>query len=120
MSGRRALERSPERPLEKRAAVKPLKRAKAPRAPKAVKPPKRRTRSSIGSRLLSLGAMLFAGALAVGMSLPATGCGPGDDILSAIAQPSVLLDQGERQTVEVGSTATAPSAARDTYTALSW
>ncbi|MCU1417516.1 MAG: family metallopeptidase [Schumannella sp.] len=116
MSGRRALERSPERPLQKRAPVKPPRRGTASQA---AKPPKGRTRSSVGSKLLSLGAMLFAGALAAGMSLPASAFGPGADVLSAIAQPSVA-DQGDLQTVEVSNNLAAPTAARDTYTALSW
>ena len=116
MSGRRALERSPERPLQKRATVKPPKRVKASKPPKSPRP---RTRSSVGSKLLSLGAMLFAGALAAGMSLPASAFGPGTDVLSAIAQPSTA-EKGDLQTVEVSDTVAAPSAARDTYTSLSW
>jgi murein DD-endopeptidase MepM/ murein hydrolase activator NlpD len=116
MSGRRAVERGSERPLQKRAEVKPPKRVKRSKQAPAPKP---RTRSSAGAKLLSLGAMLFAGALAAGMSLPASAFGTGADVLSAIAQPSVP-DQSELQTVEVSDTVAAPTAARDTYTALSW
>jgi murein DD-endopeptidase MepM/ murein hydrolase activator NlpD len=82
--------------------------------------PAGRTRSSLGSKLLSLGAMLFAGALAAGMSLPASAFGPAGDVLSAVAQPSVVLDDSELQTVEVSENAAPVSAAREQYTALSW
>ena len=124
MSGRRAVEQGSERPQTKTVAVRPGRITRAQR--KAMKAaanaarPKRRTRSSVGSKLLSLGAMIFAGALAAGMSLPASAFGPAGDALSAVAQPSVVLDDSELQTVEVSATAETPSAARDQYTALSW
>ena len=111
MSGRRALERSPERPLAKRPKVTP---------PKPAKPRKRTTRSSIGSKLLSLGAMIFAGALAAGMSLPASAFGNAANVLSAIAEPAPDAAKQPLQSIEVSDIAAAPSAARDEYTVMSW
>ncbi|HTL40299.1 MAG TPA: M23 family metallopeptidase [Pseudolysinimonas sp.] len=81
---------------------------------------RRRTRSSVGSKLLSLGAMVFAGALAAGMSLPASAFGPGPSILAAVAEPADQVAPDELQTVEVSATATTTSAAREEFTALSW
>lgn len=101
MSRRRALKRDPGRP------------AKPPRKPRP------KTRSSVGSKLLSLGAMLFAGALAAGMSLPASAFGPAASVLSAVAEPS-SVDTADLQTVEVSETVDTTSAARDAYTVLSW
>jgi murein DD-endopeptidase MepM/ murein hydrolase activator NlpD len=112
MSGRRALERSAERPLQKRPKVKPPQVT-------ASKPRSKQTRSSFGSKLLSLGAMIFAGALAAGMSLPASAFGPVSSALSAVADPSVVITD-DLQTVEVSETADIGSAARDQYTVLSW
>lgn len=115
MSGRRALERVAERP------VKASQPAKAPRSAKAPKPAKARTRSSIGSKLLSLGAMIFAGALAAGMSLPASAFGPAADVLSAVAEPGAnRIDEAELQTIEVSDSVPANSAAREAFGALSW
>lgn len=99
MSGRRALERTQAGP---RAAS-----------------PKPRARSSVGSRLLSLGAMIFAGALALGMSMPASLFGSAADVLSAVAEPSGN-EPTMLQSIEVSDTVTGTSAAREEFTALSW
>jgi murein DD-endopeptidase MepM/ murein hydrolase activator NlpD len=128
MSGRRALERSAERPLEKRTAArlpKGVKRSAVAKRPKpgavATRPkPKPKTRSSIGSKLLSLGAMVFVGALAAGMSLPANAFGPVGDVMSAVADTKPATETAELQSVEVGDHIAAVSAARDQYTVLSW
>jgi len=63
--------------------------------------------------------MIFAGALAAGMSLPASAFGPVSSALSAVADPSVVVTD-DLQTVEVSETADIGSAARDQYTVLSW
>ncbi|CAN5518356.1 hypothetical protein BH09ACT4_BH09ACT4_11210 [soil metagenome] len=118
MSGRRALEHSPERPLEKRAAARPPRRVKAAKVAKVAQRPKPKTRSSVGSRLLSLAAMVFVGALAAGMSLPANAFGPTGDVLPAVAETHI--DPTDLQTVAVGDQLQATSAARDEYTVLSW
>ncbi|MEZ5190527.1 MAG: M23 family metallopeptidase [Schumannella sp.] len=78
-----------------------------------------RTRSSIGSKLLSLGAMVLAGALALGLSVPASLFGQAADALTAIAVPAEQ-DAPELQTVEVSSTIESVSAAREEFDALSW
>lgn len=74
----------------------------------------------IGSRLLSVAAMIFAGALAVGMSVPAnafnTGA-TGDQTLSAATAQS---GKEAGQSLDVAATATGTSAARAEYTVTSW
>jgi murein DD-endopeptidase MepM/ murein hydrolase activator NlpD len=95
MSGRRALERRQPRPSKPRA------------------------RSSIGSKLLSLGAMIFAGALALGMSMPASLFGSAADTLSAVAEPSGT-GPSTLQSIEVSQAVASTSAAREEFTALSW
>jgi murein DD-endopeptidase MepM/ murein hydrolase activator NlpD len=126
VSGRRALERRPGRPVEKAAVAKPPKRSAArelrriaKQTQKAQAKAKRPTRSSIGSKLLSLGAMVFVGALAAGMSLPANAFGPVGDVLSAVADTNPT-EASDLQTLEVGAAVEAPSPARDQYTVLSW
>ncbi|HWM34168.1 MAG TPA: M23 family metallopeptidase [Pseudolysinimonas sp.] len=117
MSGRRALERGAERPLEKRKKPSPQKRIKALTSEK---PPKRTARSSIGSKLLSLGAMTLAAALALGMSVPASLFGTAADaISSAVAEPA-STEAATLQTIEVSDTIESTSAAREEFTALSW
>ncbi|MBX3196168.1 MAG: M23 family metallopeptidase [Microbacteriaceae bacterium] len=111
MSGRRALERVTD--------ATPAK-AKAPKTAKAAKPRTRRTRSSVGSKLLSLGAMVLAGALALGLSVPASLFGQAADALTAIAVPAGEQEAVELQTVEVSSTIESVSAAREEFDALSW
>ena len=133
MTGRRALERGSRRPDSPRVKPRRQKRVSAERRLRQlaresgavpVMPSRTRrtdTRRGIGRKLLSIGAMLFAGALAAGMSLPASAFGPASSVLSAVAEPTTQLRApGELQTVEVKATAEAPSAARDAYGVLSW
>ncbi len=76
---------------------------------------------SVGSRILSFSAMIFAGALAVGMSVPAnafnTGGGDGS------AAPLLAADQvppAGTQSMAAGAAVAKTSAARDEYTITSW
>jgi len=83
--------------------------------------PPRRVRSRVGSKLLSLGAMTLAAALALGLSVPASLFGQAADALTALAEPAG--DDASRpalQTVEVSETVETVSAAREAFTALSW
>jgi murein DD-endopeptidase MepM/ murein hydrolase activator NlpD len=75
---------------------------------------------NVGSRILSVAAMVFAGALAVGMSVPANafGNGPADQSLLSAATSTPAEKTG--QSVDVASTVTTDSAARDAYTITSW
>jgi len=128
MTGRRALERTPGQPRavrsrsasshahqvaarehklalrEHQAVLRAAKRARRGRKP--------------GSTLLSFGAMLFAGALAIGMSVPASVFG------NPTASAETVVADGQiaepLQTVEVSERIEGTSAARDAFTALSW
>lgn len=72
------------------------------------------SRKTIGARLLSFGAMLFAGALALGMSLPANAFGWGSDQrMLADTMPMAA------QSVEVDPTLVSFSE-RDAWTVTSW
>jgi murein DD-endopeptidase MepM/ murein hydrolase activator NlpD len=77
---------------------------------------------SIGSRILSVSAMIFAGALAVGMSVPANAfnTGANDDVLTQAADQTVQPQQEATQSMAADSTVTTTSAARDEYTVTSW
>jgi murein DD-endopeptidase MepM/ murein hydrolase activator NlpD len=79
---------------------------------------------SIGSRVLSVSAMIFAGALAVGMSVPANAFNNGSDdvVLTQAADQSVQQSQQQdNQSMAADSTVVAgASAARDAYTVTSW
>jgi murein DD-endopeptidase MepM/ murein hydrolase activator NlpD len=126
----RELERRPQASGSAARRIRAIEKSqrKASRTPPrgarvAVARPSRPSRSSrarsIGSRLLSVGAMIFAGALAVGMSVPANAFNTGAD--------NVILPQAADQTVQeptqsmaAGSTVSASSAARDEYTVTSW
>jgi murein DD-endopeptidase MepM/ murein hydrolase activator NlpD len=74
---------------------------------------------TIGSRVLSVAAMVFAGALAVGMSVPASAFSNGADD-SMLSSSSTQADKGQGQTLDVASTVSTSSAARDAYTVTSW
>jgi murein DD-endopeptidase MepM/ murein hydrolase activator NlpD len=76
---------------------------------------------TIGSRVLSVAAMVFAGALAVGMSVPANAFNNGSDeqVLSGAATGTETAAK-EGQTLDVAATATMSGAARDTFTVTSW
>lgn len=82
----------------------------------------RRGGRSIGSRILSVAAMIFAGALAVGMSVPANAFGEapvlGAQLLAAATGQADKASAG--QSLDVASTVTGSSAARDEYTVTSW
>ncbi|MEO8263483.1 MAG: M23 family metallopeptidase [Pseudolysinimonas sp.] len=74
---------------------------------------------TIGSRILSVAAMVFAGALAVGMSVPANAFNNGSDG-SMLSSATTEADKGQGQTLDVASTVSTSSAARDAYTVTSW
>jgi murein DD-endopeptidase MepM/ murein hydrolase activator NlpD len=121
MTGRRALEHPAGRP--RRQAAKAHKQALAThkQVVRAEKNAARRNRTKRGGRtLLSLGAMIFAGALAIGMSVPASVFGNPIASAETVGAESATVDVGELQTVEVGEQIEGVSAARDAFTALSW
>lgn len=106
-----------DRPSRAKAAEKarPVRSGRVPARPPVRRGSRART---IGSRLLSLAAMMFAGAIVVGMSLPANAFYPaasgsstlrGDSSLAAASQ-SVTVSSDEK--VEVGG--------RDKVQVLSW
>ena len=79
--------------------------------------PKRIART-IGSRLLSVGALVFAGALAFGMSVPANAFYTPSSAMAAehadVVAPKAL------QTVEVAANVESAEATRDKWSVLSW
>lgn len=76
---------------------------------------------TIGSRILSVSAMVFAGALAVGMSVPANAFNTGGDaVLTTQAADQGVVQQEGQQSMAAESTVTTTSAARDEYTVTSW
>ncbi len=78
--------------------------------------PKRIARTA-GSRLLSVGALVLAGALAFGMSVPANAFYTPSTAIAAedsVSQPKAL------QTVEVAANVEAAPTARDKWSVLSW
>jgi murein DD-endopeptidase MepM/ murein hydrolase activator NlpD len=66
--------------------------------------------------------MIFAGALAVGMSVPANAFNNGADdvVLTQAADQSVQTQQQDTQSMAADSTVTTTSAAREAYTVTSW
>lgn len=98
---------SSSRPKSRSASQRPA--APAPRGPR--RPSRAR---NIGSRLLSFAAMLFAGALAIGMSVPANAFNTSPDIVLAEAAAT-----GPVQTVDVAESDT-PLSERDSWTVTSW
>lgn len=121
MSGRRALEHPAGRPP--REAVKAHKQALATQKQvvRAERNAVKKTRVKRGGHtLLSLGAMLFAGALAIGMSVPASVFGNPIASAETVTADAPAVEAGELQTVEVGDYIEGSSAARDEFTALSW
>lgn len=80
------------------------------------------TMRTVGSRLLSVGALLFAGALAVGMSVPANAfysasSADAEPNSADVASASIASDT---QTVDVAAGVAAADTARDGYTVTSW
>jgi murein DD-endopeptidase MepM/ murein hydrolase activator NlpD len=72
---------------------------------------------TIGSRLLSVGALVFAGALAFGMSVPANAFySPSSAMALEVAQ----VEPKALQTVEVAANVESATATRDTWSVLSW
>ncbi len=133
----RELERKPQsgsaarriRAIEKSHRKAARKLPKGARVAVATTSASRPTRGSsrarnLGSRILSFSAMIFAGALAVGMSVPAnafnTGGGP---VLTQAGGEVAGAEQAQaqaNQSMAAGSTVTGASAARDEYTVTSW
>ena len=75
-----------------------------------------RPKPRLGQRFLSLGAMLFAAALLVGMSVPANAF-----LSETIAAPGVEQDGAlASQSLKVATDAAADVASRDPYSVLSW
>jgi murein DD-endopeptidase MepM/ murein hydrolase activator NlpD len=106
----------------KQAKSRPAGRRTASAAPK---PAPRSTSSrarTIGSRILSIAAMMFAGALAVGMSVPANafGTGPADQTLLGAVTTAASSAAKEGQTLDVAADAIGSNAARDEYGVTSW
>jgi murein DD-endopeptidase MepM/ murein hydrolase activator NlpD len=100
--------------------------APSPRAPRGTQiatnqstsaRPKRIART-VGSRMLSVGALVFAGALAFGMSVPANAFYTPSSAMAAenadVVQPKAL------QTVEVAANVESATATRDKFSVLSW
>ncbi|HWH25632.1 MAG TPA: M23 family metallopeptidase [Pseudolysinimonas sp.] len=86
---------------------------KTDRATKRVRP----TLRTLGSRLLSVGAMVFAGALAVGMSVPANALGP---VGGGAAGDAGVASITSGQSVVVGGDTLAPSVQHNDYGVSSW
>ena len=122
MTGRRALEHPTGRArrqvakAHKQALVAHEQVERAERNAEKKAHPKRGN----GRTLLSLGAMLFAGALAIGLSVPASVFGNPIANAETVVADSHFLDSGPLQSVEVGDHIEGTSAARDAFTALSW
>lgn len=102
---------------------KPPKRGRA----EVVVPTRPTTKSTsrartIGSKVLSVAAMIFAGALAIGMSVPANAFdqGTGDQLLAGVIAGGSTVERADGQSVQVSSEAATTSAARDAFTVTSW
>jgi murein DD-endopeptidase MepM/ murein hydrolase activator NlpD len=114
---------SPSAPLTRRearelesarvAALAPSKPAAKSVRVKFVKPPRRRKR--IGSQLLSLGAMMFAGALVVALSVPA-------NAFMTEAAPTYLVTTSDEpvQSIAVSEEVAAPAPVRDEFGVTSY
>jgi murein DD-endopeptidase MepM/ murein hydrolase activator NlpD len=120
MTGRRAVEHPAGRPRRqvarehKKALVAHQQVQKA-----ANKAAKKRSGRGVGRTLLSVGTMVFVGALAVGLSVPASVFG-NPASAETVTDASPFLDAGPLQSLEVGEHVEATSAAREEFTALSW
>ena len=99
------------RPVEK---ARPARSGSVAASPRKSQGSRART---IGSRLLSVAAMLFVGALAIGMSVPANAFfSPSSDSGSTLASSSSTAGQS----VTVSSDETVEVGARDKVSVLSW
>lgn len=85
------------------------------RAERAVVRNQPKTPKSAGSRFFSLIAMVFAGALLVGTTIPANAFFSASQIA-----PGTATEQLDAQTLSVDADATGLTATRDAFTALSW
>ncbi len=100
--GRRSVRRFATRPAPS------LKRS-APRQPG----------QKAGQQLLSMGAMLFAGALLIGTTIPANAFGPVEDSSAELAT-AMIGGQTETQSVELATGAAAAPISRDGYSVTSY
>lgn len=110
----RKVQKSYSKPPKRRGA-----QVVVPTRPTTKSPSRART---IGSKVLSLAAMVFVGALAIGMSVPANAFGPlpTDQLLAGVTTGSTAVERADGQSVEVSSTVANSSAARDAFTVTSW
>lgn len=104
---------APRRGAPSKARAKPRRTAKKTARRDAVRVAGAK-KKSVGKRLLSFGAMLFAGALAFGLTVPANAFDTGSD--DAVLAESLAM---EAQTVEVDPTLVS-FAERDAWSVTSW
>ena len=104
------------RPVEK---ARPVRSGKVSARPRKSQGSRART---IGSRLLSLAAMIFAGALAIGMSVPANAFFPAASGSSSLltGDSGLASASGAGQSVTVSSDEKVEVGARDKVQVLSW
>lgn len=115
----RKVQKSYSKPPKRRGAQVVVPTSPTTNRPTTNSPSRART---IGSKVLSLAAMVFVGALAIGMSVPANAFGPrpSDELLAGVTTGSTAVERADGQSVEVSSTVTSSSAARDAFTVTSW
>lgn len=90
-----------------------VRRPAASRAPAAPRPPRRRLRAR---DFLSVGSMLFAGALLIGMSVPANAFMTTANATAPLTAPSAKPGQS----VSVSDEALTAAVSRDTFEVVSW
>lgn len=116
----RSQPRRGDRPSRARAAEKarPVRTGSVSARPGKGRGSRART---IGSRLLSLAAMMFAGAIVVGMSLPANAFYPAASASSTLrGDSSLAAEKGASQSVAVSSDQKVEVGSRDKVQVLSW
>jgi hypothetical protein len=118
------MERAPVDSQPRRRDVADRTRARAPRerAPKSppsnrAPAPQGRSRVRLGSKVLSLGAMLFAGALVFGMSVPVNALMSTAPQAAAVAGATAPL---ATQSVAISAAGELQAAARDSFTVISY
>ena len=125
----RAAEQSRSRPQAGRrdrpTRARPAEKARPVRSGRGSASPRRSQGSrarTIGSRLLSVAAMLFAGALAIGMSVPANAFFPASSGTGSTGGSSTLASSSSTagQSVAVSSDETVEVGTRDKVGVLSW
>ena len=133
--------RQPDFPMRSAIATSPLRKRSTAKRSKAkretvkreirqgkatTRPVGRRPRSSAGSRVLSFGAMLFAGALLVGMSVPANAFMSDDYMVPgnvAVLAGTASSDNSEKlpgQTLAVADDVAISAPSRDGYEVISY